>query len=244
MALLCAALQWQNDFKNNADPNNYAVKQEDGASSQSNGTSILAKSEHENKQSLAQEVKQEAKKVEIKIEIKPDPLPSVITIEDDNSNKNTMTHSSDSNRVTLDLSELDDDFQSSKRVFVTPNKKRSLDHCSDDSSAKKRRVDSKPAIKASVKKELSKTGKGSRGPKKKQSRDGDSDDEGSQTPRPQAPKIYYASRTHAQVKKVVAELRKTPYRPKMAVIGSRDHTCVHPTISLSRTRDTDWQVTC
>lgn len=234
LALLCAGLQWQNDFKNNSDPNNTnAIKQEDGASSQANSSA---------------DVKQGSENNRVSEEIKPDPHPSVINVEDYSGiNKNTIGKTSDANRITLDLSELDDDFQPTKRVFVTSNsKKRSLDNTAPSSahedtngSAKKRKVDSKAGAKTSVKKEQAKKGK-MRDPKKKHSRDGDSDEEGSQTPRPQAPKIYYASRTHAQVKKVVAELRKTPYRPKMAVIGSRDHTCVHPTISLSRTRDTDW----
>jgi Fanconi anemia group J protein len=242
LALLCAVLQWQNDFKNNPDLNgtNQAVKQEENAYSQTNMANTNIKQECETNRPTVQEIKQETKQ-ETRREIKPDPHPAVINVEDF-TNKNTYANSKsdDSDRITLDLSELDDDFQPTKRVFIN-SKKRSLDNAQNNAaeatkgSAKKRKVESKTG----AKRVSSKTGK-ARDPKKKKSRDGDSDDEGSQTPRPQAPKIYYASRTHAQVKKVVAELRKTPYRPKMAVIGSRDHTCVHPTISLSRTRDTDW----
>ncbi len=176
------------------------------------------------------------------VEIKPDPQPSVINVE---NNDVSNDKNNNSNRIVLDLSDLDDDFKPTKRLFITSNtnKKRSLDNIGDSPNAdsnntKKRKVDRNAEVK--VKREnTSKKGK-NKGPKKKTTRDGDSDNEGSQTPRIHAPKIYYASRTHAQVKKVVAELRKTPYRPKMAVIGSRDHTCVHPTISLSRTRDVDW----
>lgn len=50
-------------------------------------------------------------------------------------------------------------------------------------------------------------------------------------------KIYYATRTHAQIRKVVAELRKTQYRPRMAVLGSREYTCTHPRIRKSHARD-------
>lgn len=41
------------------------------------------------------------------------------------------------------------------------------------------------------------------------------------------PTIYYASRTHSQLSQVVRELRKTTYRPKICVLGSREQTCIH-----------------
>jgi regulator of telomere elongation helicase 1 len=45
------------------------------------------------------------------------------------------------------------------------------------------------------------------------------------------PKIFYASRTHAQLSQVSKELRKTAF-PSLGVtavsLGSRDHLCVHP----------------
>ena len=34
------------------------------------------------------------------------------------------------------------------------------------------------------------------------------------------PRIIYCSRTHLQVAQMVSSLRKTPYRPRMAVLGS------------------------
>ena len=40
-------------------------------------------------------------------------------------------------------------------------------------------------------------------------------------------KIIYCSRTHSQVQQMVKSLRKTSYRPRMAVLGSRDKLCVH-----------------
>ena len=40
-------------------------------------------------------------------------------------------------------------------------------------------------------------------------------------------KIVYCSRTHSQVAQMVDSLKKTPYRPKMAILGSRDRLCIH-----------------
>jgi Rad3-related DNA helicase len=34
------------------------------------------------------------------------------------------------------------------------------------------------------------------------------------------PRIIYCSRTHSQVAQIVSSLRKTPYRPRMAELGS------------------------
>ena len=41
------------------------------------------------------------------------------------------------------------------------------------------------------------------------------------------PRIVYCSRTHSQVAQMVSSLRKTPYRPRMAILGSRDRLCIH-----------------
>lgn len=38
---------------------------------------------------------------------------------------------------------------------------------------------------------------------------------------------------------MVRELKRTPYRPRMAVLGSREHYCIHPEVSHSRTKDQD-----
>ena len=40
------------------------------------------------------------------------------------------------------------------------------------------------------------------------------------------PKIYVCSRTHRQITQLVKELGSTSYRPKMAVLGSRNHLCL------------------
>lgn len=41
------------------------------------------------------------------------------------------------------------------------------------------------------------------------------------------PRIIYCSRTHSQVAQMVSSLKKTPYRPKMTVLGSRERMCIH-----------------
>ncbi|XP_021366020.1 Fanconi anemia group J protein homolog [Mizuhopecten yessoensis] len=46
------------------------------------------------------------------------------------------------------------------------------------------------------------------------------------------PKIYFGTRTHKQITQIVRELRKTAYREaKMTILGSREHTCIHPSVS-------------
>lgn len=42
-----------------------------------------------------------------------------------------------------------------------------------------------------------------------------------------APKIYYATRTHSQIAQVVAELKRSGYKPKMTILGSKQHYCVN-----------------
>ncbi|KAF9438368.1 Fanconi anemia group J protein [Entomortierella beljakovae] len=43
------------------------------------------------------------------------------------------------------------------------------------------------------------------------------------------PKIYFGSRTHKQITQLVKELKSnTTYRPKMVVLGSRNHYCINP----------------
>lgn len=43
-------------------------------------------------------------------------------------------------------------------------------------------------------------------------------------------KIFYASRTHSQIKQLFSELKKTAYRPVCVSLGSRDHLCVNKTL--------------
>ncbi|KAE8709047.1 pentatricopeptide repeat-containing protein [Hibiscus syriacus] len=48
------------------------------------------------------------------------------------------------------------------------------------------------------------------------------------------PTIVYTSRTHSQLRQVVQELRRSNYRPKMVVLGSREQLCIHEEVSLLR----------
>jgi regulator of telomere elongation helicase 1 len=48
------------------------------------------------------------------------------------------------------------------------------------------------------------------------------------------PLIIYASRTHSQLAQVIKELKTTRYRPRMAVIGSRQQMCVHKEVKHLR----------
>lgn len=49
-------------------------------------------------------------------------------------------------------------------------------------------------------------------------------------PKPQNVKIIYCSRTHSQVAQMVSSLKSTPYRPRMAILGSRERLCIHKSI--------------
>ncbi|KAJ1404107.1 P-loop containing nucleoside triphosphate hydrolase [Sesbania bispinosa] len=48
------------------------------------------------------------------------------------------------------------------------------------------------------------------------------------------PTILYASRTHSQIRQVIQELKRTSYRPKMVVLGSREQLCIHDEVKLLR----------
>ncbi|URD77018.1 regulator of telomere elongation helicase [Musa troglodytarum] len=50
------------------------------------------------------------------------------------------------------------------------------------------------------------------------------------------PVIIYTSRTHSQLKQVIRELKTSNYRPKMAVLGSREQMCIHDEVRLLRGR--------
>ena len=52
------------------------------------------------------------------------------------------------------------------------------------------------------------------------------------------PKIYFGTRTHKQITQIIRELNKTPYKDaKMTILGSRDHTCIHPVVSKMKSRN-------
>ncbi|KAK6914909.1 DEAD2 [Dillenia turbinata] len=48
------------------------------------------------------------------------------------------------------------------------------------------------------------------------------------------PSIVYTTRTHSQLRQVIQELKRTNYRPKMVVLGSREQLCIHDEVSLLR----------
>lgn len=52
--------------------------------------------------------------------------------------------------------------------------------------------------------------------------------------RHQVPLIIYASRTHSQLSQVVGELRKTAYRPKVVIVGSREQQCTNGSVRSLR----------
>lgn len=51
------------------------------------------------------------------------------------------------------------------------------------------------------------------------------------------PRIFYASRTHAQLAQVVGELKKSEYRPAMVVLASRNEYCLHPVVRRQAGKD-------
>lgn len=53
------------------------------------------------------------------------------------------------------------------------------------------------------------------------------------------PKIYVGTRTHKQISQMVRELKSTGYKPKISILGSREHYCIHPTVSRSSSKNED-----
>ncbi|CAL4225614.1 unnamed protein product, partial [Meganyctiphanes norvegica] len=52
------------------------------------------------------------------------------------------------------------------------------------------------------------------------------------------PKIFFGTRTHKQIAQIVKELKRTKYRDaKTVVLGSREHTCIHPVVSKSKSKN-------
>ena len=43
--------------------------------------------------------------------------------------------------------------------------------------------------------------------------------------------VIYSSRTHSQLSQVVKELKRTSFRPRVSVLGSRSQLCVHPKVA-------------
>ncbi|KCV71225.1 hypothetical protein H696_02176 [Fonticula alba] len=57
----------------------------------------------------------------------------------------------------------------------------------------------------------------------------------------ECPKIYFASRTHKQVSQLVSELAASSYRPRMAVLASREHYCVLPALTNKANKSEECQ---
>lgn len=51
------------------------------------------------------------------------------------------------------------------------------------------------------------------------------------------PRVFYATRTHNQVAQVVDELRKTVYRPRIAILASRGEYCIKTEVRTASHRD-------
>ncbi|XP_062089395.1 regulator of telomere elongation helicase 1 homolog isoform X2 [Humulus lupulus] len=60
---------------------------------------------------------------------------------------------------------------------------------------------------------------------------GGSAESSSQSGSPNLPTIIYTSRTHSQIRQVIKELKRSSYRPKMVVLGSREQLCIHEQVS-------------
>ncbi|XP_020105851.1 regulator of telomere elongation helicase 1 isoform X2 [Ananas comosus] len=63
-----------------------------------------------------------------------------------------------------------------------------------------------------------------------------SSSQSTEQPRSNFPVIIYTSRTHSQLKQVIRELRTSNYRPKMAILGSREQMCIHDEVRSVRGR--------
>ena len=50
----------------------------------------------------------------------------------------------------------------------------------------------------------------------------------------QIPVIMYFTRTHMQLTQVINELKRTSYRPRMTMIGSRNTLCINPAVKSSQ----------
>ena len=64
------------------------------------------------------------------------------------------------------------------------------------------------------------------------------------TQRSRLPTVIYASRTHSQLSQVVRELRNTRYRPRHAVLGSREQMCVNPKVKTALATAADINFDC
>ena len=47
-------------------------------------------------------------------------------------------------------------------------------------------------------------------------------------------KIIYVTRTHSQISQIISELKKTEYRPKIAILSSREFSCINDNLKKNR----------
>ncbi|OHS94883.1 hypothetical protein TRFO_10820 [Tritrichomonas foetus] len=60
---------------------------------------------------------------------------------------------------------------------------------------------------------------------------------------PSVTRIFYTSRTHAQLQQLVGELKKLPYFPRLSLLAARRHLCIHPQVSKSENVDIECRKT-
>ncbi len=48
------------------------------------------------------------------------------------------------------------------------------------------------------------------------------------------PRVFYSSRTHSQLGKVIKELSSSPYHARMTIQGSRQQLCIHPAVEAAK----------
>lgn len=65
----------------------------------------------------------------------------------------------------------------------------------------------------------------------------DEGESASQASGKKVPRVFYATRTHKQVTHVIAELRKTRYRPRISVLASRGEYCIKDDVRTGPARD-------
>ena len=51
------------------------------------------------------------------------------------------------------------------------------------------------------------------------------------------PTIYFGTRTHKQVAQIVSELKRTPFRPRMTILGSRNQYCIHSKVAKASNKN-------
>ncbi|GFH30349.1 helicase ATP-binding domain-containing protein, partial [Haematococcus lacustris] len=53
---------------------------------------------------------------------------------------------------------------------------------------------------------------------------------GSGSAKPTVPRIFFATRTHSQIAQVVKELKRSEYKPRMAILAAKQHYCINKAV--------------